>query len=118
MTTTPKYESGFSDYSDGQKVTISRSGNVVTIIGAVRNANVIKQTGGSSNTTKIFTVPDGMRPLNGQFVSMQASSGMNTFDFIIDASGNAGITRYGTTSNIDMGAGSWINVSCTYICAP
>ena len=114
MTAKPAYADGFSDYSDDQAVKIMRSGNVVTIIGAIRNSSTI----GADPDVVMATIPDGMRPVQ-DFNTIQQGSQQNIFLQRIDSSGNMHIQRYrigGSYNNV--GANSWINVSCTYICAP
>lgn len=106
--------SGFTHYDSNAHCRYRRVGKVVELRGAIKNSSAILGTTVDSSST-IATISDTTcRPSSAlQFV--QQGSGMNRF--LLQVSNNGGLTigRYGTTSPIQMGAGSWINLYATWI---
>lgn len=102
---------GFEVYSPTQSPIAMRSGNNVTLFGAVRNVNTVP----ASDQVTVATLPRAYWPaFSVSYV--QQGSGKNTL--LVQISGTNGaiqVSRYGTGSNIDIPAGSWLNIGYSYI---
>lgn len=102
---------GFEVYSPTQSPIAMRSGNNVTLFGAVRNVNTVP----ASDQVTVATLPRAYWPaFSVSYV--QQGSGKNTLLVQINGTdGTIQISRYGTGSNIDIPAGSWLNIGHSYI---
>ena len=102
---------GFEVYSPTQSPIAMRSGNNVTLFGAVRNINTVP----ASDQVTVATLPRAYWPaFSVSYV--QQGSGKNTL--LVQINGTNGaiqVSRYGTGSNIDIPAGSWLNIGYSYI---
>lgn len=108
----PTFYSGYGDFNAASKVMVYRNGHVCQVTGAAR-ANVAASGTGSQN---ILTLPAGYRPI-AQYTCIQQGSGQNRFLMSVTTGGDVKIERYGVTSAIAIGSGSWLNMACTFICA-
>lgn len=95
--------SGWEDYGTGTSPVVRRYGKVVSLTGALKNSAAV-----TLNTThvKVFTIPSGYRPSQDILVLCQGS-GNNEYVMQIKTSGEVYFGRYGTSSNVQAGAGSW-----------
>lgn len=102
---------GFEVYSPTQSPIAMRSGNNVTLFGAVKNVNAVP----ASAQVTVATLPRAYWPaFSVSYV--QQGSGKNTFLVQINGSnGTIQVSRYGTGSNVDIPAGSWLNIGYSYI---
>lgn len=102
---------GFEVYSPAQSPIAMRSGNNVTLFGAIRNVNTVP----ASAQVTVATLPRAYWPAFSVSY-LQQGSFKNTL--LVQINGNDGtiqVSRYGTGSNIDIPAGSWLNIGYSYI---
>lgn len=86
-------------------------GRVIQLSGAFLNNSNIQST---TSPEIIGYLPVWARPsLQVNFIVQ--GSGINRFLLTVYTNGNIGFSRYGTTSNIMVPAGSWLNISCMYV---
>ena len=110
--------SGFTQYNSnsdsGNFPCARRMGRLVQLAGAFKNSNAINST---ADPIKIGTVPLWARP--NQIVNVIAQgSVMNKFLLQINVNGDILMSRYGTGASYgQIGAGSWLNIACTYSAA-
>lgn len=110
--------SGFTQYNSnsdsGNFPCARRMGRLVQLAGAFKNSNAINST---ADPIKIGTVPVWARP--NQLVNVIAQgSVMNKYLLQIQPSGDILCSRYGTGASYgQIGAGSWLNIACTYSAA-
>lgn len=110
--------SGFTQYNSnsdsGNFPCARRMGRLVQLAGAFKNSNDINST---ADPIKIGTVPLWARP--NQIVNVIAQgSVMNKFLLQINVNGDILMSRYGTGASYgQIGAGSWLNIACTYSAA-
>lgn len=110
--------SGFTQYNSnsdsGNFPCARRMGRLVQLAGAFKNSNAINST---ADPIKIGTVPVWARP--NQIVNVIAQgSVMNKFLLQINVNGDILMSRYGTGASYgQIGAGSWLNIACTYSAA-
>lgn len=111
--------SGFTQYNSnsdsGNFPCARRMGRLVQLAGAFKNSNDIKST---ADLIKIGTVPVWARPNQTVNVIAQGSV-MNKFLLQILVNGDILMSRYGTGASYGqiIGAGSWLNIACTYSAA-
>lgn len=111
--------SGFTQYNSnsdsGNFPCARRMGRLVQLAGAFKNSNDIKST---ADPIKIGTVPVWARPNQTVNVIAQGSV-MNKFLLQILVNGDILMSRYGTGASYGqiIGAGSWLNIACTYSAA-
>jgi len=100
----------FETYSNAWIPTAKRTvGRVITLSGAFKN-NVILP---SVDETVMGYVPEWAYPT--QDINFRVNgSGINTFLLKIKSNGQITISRYGTTSMINVPIGAWLNLSCVY----
>ena len=101
---------GFTDYSSTQATSVIRNGNQVQIQGAVKNSDVLA----AANSTIVGTVPAGYRPARNINITAHGS-GMNQFLLQVSTTGSITVSRYGTSTQIDVPVGAWLNISASYI---
>lgn len=101
---------GFTDYSSTQTTSVIRNGNQVQIQGAVKNSAVLA----AADSTIVGTVPAGYRPANNINITAHGS-GMNLFLLQVSTAGSITVSRYGTSTQIDVPAGAWLNIGVSYI---
>lgn len=103
--TITSFSSGWTYYGTAanNSPTVRRFGKVVSITGALTNTAAV-----TLNTThvKVFTIPSGYRPSQDVLVMCQGS-GANEFVMQIKTSGEVYFGRYGTSSYVEAGSGSW-----------
>lgn len=110
--------SGFTQYNSnsdsGNFPCARRMGRLMQLAGAFKNSNAINST---ADPIKIGTVPVWARP--NQIVNVIAQgSVMNKFLLQINVNGDILMSRYGTGASYgQIGAGSWLNIACTYSAA-
>lgn len=108
------FPSGFTHYSETDRVMYRRVGKVVKLMGAVKNINKLSL----SNPDTIFTLATisdtSCRP-SKRIICRQQGSQMNTFLLTINTNGVITLSRYGTTSVTNVPASSWLNVSTTFL---
>lgn len=110
--------SGFTQYNSnsdsGNFPCARRMGRLVQLAGSFKNTNAINST---ADPIKIGTVPVWARP--NQIVNVIAQgSVMNKFLLQINVNGDILLSRYGTGASYgQIGAGSWLNIACTYSAA-
>lgn len=90
-----------------------KHGRVVTLTGCIKNTSEIAAT---TDAVQIGSVPSDCKPISPYRAVVQGS-GMNRFLLTIETDGRIQLARYGTTSFINVAAGSWLNIGCTYISA-
>lgn len=105
------FRSGFTDYSGVYPLCVMRSGGFVQLTGAVEPTSAF--TPGSDGTV-MFTVPEGFRPVE-QFRGVMQGSGKSTWLLIVDKDGTAACARYGTTSQGQVPAGSWLVCTASWV---
>ncbi len=87
-------------------------GDVVEIRGTVTPTETIEA---SNDATPILNLPSGYRPSGIARYFICQGSQKNVFLLTIQTSGNVGISRYGTTTNIDIPTLAWLPFSATFI---
>lgn len=111
----------FKHYSDSDQnqPKVSRNGRIVQLRGAFRNVNLIAS--GAENLV-MGTVPVWARPVNPVNTIVQGT-GVNIYLLTVQPNGQLLFGRYrgdtGSANNYrydykDCGAGSWLNIACTY----
>lgn len=109
---------GCTHYGGNSKVRVRQYGNVVSIIGAIGNSKVLstKSTSDGFPIVAMFKLPDKIDVPMENIRFVQQGSGLNRFSLEIDYNTRTvNIERYGTTSAIDVPAGQWLNVACSYL---
>lgn len=109
---------GCTHYGASSKVRVRQYGNVVSIIGTIGNSKVLstKSTGNGFPVVAMFKLPDKIDVPMENIRFVQQGSGLNRFSLEIDYNTRTvNIERYGTTSAIDVPAGQWLNVACSYL---
>ena len=109
---------GCTHYGGNSKVRVRQYGNVVSIIGAIGNSKVLstKSTSDGFPIVAMFKLPDKIDVPMENIRFEQQGSGLNRFSLEIDYNTRTvNIERYGTTSAIDVPAGQWLNVACSYL---
>ena len=103
VSTISSLSSGWAEYGSGTLPVVRRYGKVVSLTGAIKNTAAV-----TLNTThvKVFTIPSGYRPSQDILVLCQGS-GNNEYVMQIKTNGEVYFGRYGTSSNVQAGAGSW-----------
>ena len=108
------FASNFGHYNTTNKVQYRRVGKIVTIRGIAKNTSAVTI---SSDTTivNVATISDATcRPSMAYRVVQQGSS-LNKFTLAVNTDGVITLARHGTTSATNVGAGSWLNMSCTFM---
>ena len=108
------FASNFGHYNTTNKVQYRRVGKIVTIRGIAKNTSAVTI---SSDTTiiDVATISDATcRPSMAYRVVQQGSS-LNKFTLAVNTDGVITLARHGTTSATNVGAGSWLNMSCTFM---
>ena len=102
-----EYGSGFERYSDAHAgLQVRREGSDVKLRGCVR---CLQNTpSGADGEVIIGYLPEGFAPSDYVNTICQGS-GMNRFMLRIEAKGTIEVSRYGTTSMIDIPANGWLN---------
>lgn len=111
---------GCTHYGPNSKVRVRQYGDVVSIIGAIGNSKVLstKSTGDKYPNVAMFKLPDEIEVPMENIYFVQQGSGLNRFALGINYNTRTvNIERYGTTSLIDVPAGQWLNVACSYMVA-
>lgn len=95
----------------------TRNGRVVQLAGAFKNKGIHE----ANATSPMGTVPIGYRPANKCNFLVQGT-GHNIYLLVVKPDGQLTIQRYrgwtGSTYDYkDCGAGSWLNIACTYVAA-
>ena len=103
ISTITSLSSGWSDYSTGTSPVVRRYGKVVSLTGALKNTTAVTL---NTSHVKVFTIPSGYRPSQDILVLCQGS-GNNEYVMQIKTSGEVYFGRYGTSSNVEAGSGSW-----------
>lgn len=104
------FQSGFSNYSSNNSCRYRRIGKIVHLEGIFKNTNAIS----SGDTTKIATISDTTcRPPSKQY-SIQQGSSLNKFAMHVDSDGSIYLQRYGTTTDTQVNAGSWLHCYTTW----
>ncbi|MGJ0869973.1 hypothetical protein ACR76M_12440 [Enterococcus innesii] len=100
----------FETYSNAWIPTAKRTvGRVITLSGAFKNKVALNL----ADETVMGFVPEWAYPT--QDINFRVNgSGINTFLLKIKSNGQITISRYGTTSMIDVPIGAWLNLSCVY----
>lgn len=109
---------GCTHYGGNSKVRVRQYGNVVSIIGVIGNSKVLstKSTSDGFPIVAMFKLPDKIDVPMENIRFVQQGSGLNRFSLEIDYNTRTvNIERYGTTSAIDVPAGQWLNVACSYL---
>lgn len=106
-------DSNFTHYTETeQRAKYRRIGKTVYVRGAVKNTNAFTP---SDEGTTVATINDTTCRPQYFYVFTQQGSGMNRFMLRINADGTIAIGRYGTTSASQVGAGSWLNLHCSFV---
>lgn len=103
VSTISSLSSGWVEYGTGTMPVVRRYGKVVSLTGALKNSAAVTL---NTSHVKVFTIPSGYRPSQDILVLCQGS-GNNEYVMQIKTSGEVYFGRYGTSSNIQAGAGSW-----------
>ncbi|EAE0774240.1 hypothetical protein AUZ40_15290 [Listeria monocytogenes] len=100
----------FETYSNAWIPTAKRTvGRVITLSGAFKNKVALNL----ADETVMGFVPEWAYPT--QDINFRVNgSGINTFLLKIKSNGQITISRYGTTSMINVPIGAWLNLSCVY----
>lgn len=109
---------GCTHYGGSSKVRVRQYGNVVSIIGTIGNSKVLSTKGTRDGypVVEMFKLPDKIDVPMEDIRFVQQGSGLNRFSLKIDYNTRiVSIERYGTTSAIDVPAGQWLNVACSYL---
>jgi hypothetical protein len=101
---------------------INREGRHVTITGIL--VPTVAFTG-SATTIQISTIPEGLRPIQVDVVTMSVGSGLLSFGIHANASGVLGISRLqdnngfataaATTTETGQGGGTWLPINISYL---
>ena len=108
------FKSGFTHHSDADKVRYRRVGKVVELRGAVKNTKQLSLPN-MDTTFTLATISDTSCRPSQRITCRQQGSQMNTFLLTIDTDGAITLSRYGTTSVVNVGASSWLNVHTTFL---
>lgn len=110
--TSSMFKSGFSQYatSGTNQPIYSRKNGLVQLSGAITNTVVVPA---NYSGTPMATLPVGLRP-DRTVNTISQGSNTNRYLLTIETNGNISCSRYGTTSNIDIPVGTWLNIACTY----
>lgn len=103
VSTISSLSSGWENYGTGTSPVVRRYGKVVSLTGALKNSSAVTL---NTSHVKVFTIPSGYRPSQDILVLCQGS-GNNEYVMQIKTDGGVYFGRYGTSSNIQAGAGSW-----------
>ena len=106
-----KLASGYATYNQTDTtdnvLKYRRVHNIVEIRGIIRNTSAISA---NSNYKTIATLPEGFRP-NSVIENINQGSNENRIEWNINPDSGALSWRgYGTTSNVQMAATSWLNI--------
>lgn len=102
------YGSGFSRYAaDQAPLQVRRIGSSVHLRGAVKSLNN-QDISGDFNTT-IGYLPDGFAPSDFYEQFVIQGSGVSKMVLRVNTDGDLAISRYGSSSEINMPANCWIN---------
>lgn len=103
VATISSLSSGWAEYGSGTLPVARRYGKVVSLTGALKNTAAVTL---NTSHVKVFTIPSGYRPSQDILVLCQGS-GNNEYVMQIKTNGEVYFGRYGTSSNVQAGAGSW-----------
>ncbi|AOT56554.1 hypothetical protein [Weissella soli] len=106
----PTLLANYKQYPGGEPLLLYKSGNVVTLSGAITNKYDVSTSVGSD---PMFTLPAGFIPPYS-YRTVQQGTGMNRFMLTVNTDGQAYNARYGAGSNVKIPKGSWLNVFATY----
>lgn len=110
---TLEYSSDFTGYSGAyNNPRIIKSGNVVQVTGIAKPVAEIA----ASQVTKMFQIPEGLRPAVNSVKGVMQGSYLNRWCLSISPeTGDVSIERYGTTTNSAIPATAWLPFSITYV---
>ena len=101
----------FETYASGFETMYRKQGKFVEIRGVVKPKEALSNGG---NETSIFVLPVGFRPKRGlQFVCQGSAS--NRWLISVNPGGTVNISRYGTTSFIEVPVGAWLPFNVVYM---
>lgn len=103
--------SGFATYSTGYEPIYRKIGKLVELQGVVKPTSALTNGG---NETTILNLPVGYRPKRGQQFVCQGS-GNNRWLLTVNTGGTVNISRYGTTSFIEVPSGAWLPFNVVYM---
>lgn len=105
------YADGWEAYGISDVAKVRKSGNVVTLSGAMKNTAAV-----TLNTTNVnvFTIPEGFRPPQSVFAICNGS-GINRWHLTVQANGKVMFSRYGVSSYVSAAAGSWFPFTLSWV---
>ncbi|MBQ2895038.1 MAG: hypothetical protein IJE92_05920 [Clostridia bacterium] len=103
--------SGFEVYGSGTTPKYRVNGNLITVTGAVKPTATV-----TSNTVGVefaSGIAEEFRPsVHQQFICQ--GSGINRWLLSVNTDGKLYVSRYGTTTYVDIAAGAWLIFTATY----
>ena len=102
--------SKFKAYATDHHPQYRKTGNVVEIRGI---ATPVEEVTASTSGVTMFTLPTGFRPSRNVYEICQGSN-RNVWLLTITAGGNVQISRYGTTTNINVPVNAWLTFNKTF----
>lgn len=105
------YTSGWAAYNDSGIPTVRRSGNVVTLSGAMKNTSEVTL---NDTDTKIFSLPSGYAPAQTVY-ALCNGSGANKWLISVKSDGNVCFARYGVSSFASISSGAWFPFTLTWV---
>ena len=106
------FASGYTHHNTSLPAQARQSGSIVELRGAVKNNNAVTF---SSEGNVIGYLPSGIGKPAYTVTRLQQGSGANKVMIQIKSDGSISAGRYGTSSNIQTPAGSWINIACVFM---
>lgn len=103
--------SEFTNYATNTTPEYRKVGNCVEIRGCVKPTNTITA---SANGITMFTLPTGYRP-SKDVLEICQGSGRNIWLLTIKTTGLVTISRYGTTSAIDIPTSAWLSFNKNFM---
>ena len=101
----------FATYTSGFEPMYRRQGKIVEIQGTIKPTVALSNGG---NETTMFNLPVGFRPKRWQYFVCHGS-GSNRWLLGVGHTGTVTISRYGTTSFIEIPSGAWLPFNVTYM---
>ena len=104
------FKPGYARYNNSTSVYIRRKGNFVELIGVWKTTSA---KSASLNPVVFASIPDELKPTRG-FNIVCPGKGMRTYVLSV-AGTNLSWSRYGTDTSIDLEAGDFGSVHCTWM---
>ena len=110
--TYPPLDEGFRPFQgrDNNLVRYRKYGNIVYIRGSIETTAPIAHDA----ITKIFDVGFDYCPKNMPVYGIMQGSGLNKWSLTITTDGAVKVQRFGTNEEVDIPAGTWLNLDISY----